>query len=55
MTDVISFQKAKERKNFDRHQDPCSSCDEKTSCILTCDRAQIWWGTFAELFKEGKA
>lgn len=55
MANIISFNKFKDRKNFDRQQDPCSSCDEKTSCNLTCGRAQVWWETFAELFKEGKA
>lgn len=55
MADIISFNKKHIRQNFNRHEDPCSSCFDYPFCKNTCEKATNWWKIFAELFKEGKA
>ena len=41
-------------RNFDRYDDPCSSCNDKPECATTCRKATDWWTVFAKLFKGGK-
>lgn len=56
MAQVINLKQRKLEKNFDRHDDPCSSCDEtnkEKNC--PCEVADIWWEIFAKLFKKGEA
>lgn len=56
MVQVINLKQKRLEKNFDRYDDPCSSCDEKNkekNC--PCETADIWWELFAKLFNKGEA
>jgi hypothetical protein len=56
MAQIINLNQRILEKNFDRHSDPCSSCNEankEKNC--PCEEADIWWETFAKLFKKGEA
>jgi hypothetical protein len=56
MVQIINLKQRKLEKNFDRHDDPCSSCAKTNKeKICTCETAEIWWETLAKLFKRGKA
>lgn len=49
---VIYLKNYKYKKQFNINNEPCSECDKK-SCKETCDKADIWWTTFAKKFSEG--
>jgi len=51
---VISLSLRELEKNFDKSDEPCSSCNDQPSCRTTCQRASDWWTVFAKLFKGGK-
>jgi hypothetical protein len=46
---VIDFNEYRERKNFDRNEDPCRKCPTQKGCCTTCENAKIWYNLLAEL------